>query len=280
MPLALGTAQFGLHYGISNKVGRPGRDEVRAILAYAQAQGITHLDTAQAYGDAETMLGSLQAAHAFSIITKINRYQDDAVQLLEQSTKRLGVTKLYGCLLHSGTDFSSPRMQTAWHGLQRAKDKGLVQKVGVSVYAPNELETVLESAHLDLVQIPANVLDQRFLHSGLIQTLLDRGVSIYIRSLFLQGLLLIPPNQRPVWAQGPQFDYFDRLCAEEKRTPVQVALTILQAFPSMAYAIVGCLSVRELEEIILSNQDCGIIHADLEALNVDDENIILPYRWQ
>ena len=56
--LALGSAQFGLAYGISNSHGKVSMNEVFRILTLAKSLGINTIDTASAYGNSEDVLGS------------------------------------------------------------------------------------------------------------------------------------------------------------------------------------------------------------------------------
>ena len=69
--LAIGTVQFGQHYGVSNVDGQPDEEGVRKILELAQKKGICTLDTSPAYGDAEGLIGrAIHSSDAFKIITK------------------------------------------------------------------------------------------------------------------------------------------------------------------------------------------------------------------
>ena len=74
--LILGTVQFGLNYGIANSEGKPDLNKVRAILRCAADHGIRILDTAAAYGDSETVIGTVFAEDSalknhFQVVSKI-----------------------------------------------------------------------------------------------------------------------------------------------------------------------------------------------------------------
>ena len=57
MTIILGSAQFGLNYGITNKKGKVSEQELVKILELAAESGITTIDTAPAYGSSEETLG-------------------------------------------------------------------------------------------------------------------------------------------------------------------------------------------------------------------------------
>ena len=67
--LIIGTAQWGLDYGISNSNGKTGKCEIANILETANKYGINTLDTASAYGDAEKVIKL--ATDNSRIITKL-----------------------------------------------------------------------------------------------------------------------------------------------------------------------------------------------------------------
>ena len=167
MRLALGTVQFGMPYGIANKSGQVPRCEVKAILQQAAVNGIDTLDTAIAYGESETCLGKV-GVRDFKIVTKLpavpEGFSDVAVWVKEQvnaSLLRLGVNSVYGLLLHHPEQLLKSEGALIYQALQALKEDGLVQKVGVSIYAPSELEMLNTRYHFDLVQAPFNLIDRR-----------------------------------------------------------------------------------------------------------------------
>jgi len=122
--LALGTAQFGLDYGITNKRGK---------LHYAEESGVTTIDTAAAYGNSEETLGSLQAGDRFRIVTKISVAKASEVEgRVLDSVKALEVETVDTVLFHDHRVLLD--VEDAWSQLQRAKNHGLIRKAGVSVY--------------------------------------------------------------------------------------------------------------------------------------------------
>lgn len=279
MRLALGTVQFGLDYGVSNRAGEVADSELDSILTLARRLGIDTLDTAQAYGNAESRLGSRHTAD-FMLVDKLapGIQASDVVASVDSSLMMLERSRLDGLLLHRSQD-ASPALFEQLTELQR---QGKVGKLGVSVYSPEELEQWLASGYpLQLVQLPANLLDQRFLRSGWLNRLQDIGCEIHVRSLFLQGLLLMQPAQRP--------DYFQAFAAPLARldnlhphlSPLHKALALIAALPQVSRFVVGVCHAHELAAI---GAAYGHLpqwsDTKLATLACDDAGLINPAQWK
>ncbi|HEY9348234.1 MAG TPA: aldo/keto reductase, partial [Inquilinus sp.] len=202
--LGLGTAQFGLDYGIANDRGICPPEDVAAILEAAAASGIGVLDTAPAYGTAEQVLGEvLPAAHRFRIVTKtphlgglrdesqIRRAVRDA---FAQSRAKLRRDRLAGLLTHNANDLLRPGGRALWAAMTELKQAGEVERIGASVYSAGQLDAVLARYPLDMVQLPWNAVDGR-IGPARLAALADQGIELHARSVFLQGLLLAPPGR-------------------------------------------------------------------------------------
>ena len=209
MKIGLGTAQFGLDYGVSNRRGRTPADEVARIVAYAAGQGIELIDTAAGYGASEAVLGAvLEPGHAFRIVTKtpafatqpVNEgHADQLERSLTASLGKLRTGSVHGLLLHRADDLSGPGGTALLARLQALKQTRLVQRIGVSVYDAAQIDAVLDCCEIDLIQLPFSLFDQRLLHSGHLARLKRRGIEVHARSAFLQGLLLMQLDQIPAW---------------------------------------------------------------------------------
>lgn len=291
MKLALGTVQFGVDYGISNKGGKTSQDEVGAILAAAERVGVRVIDTAALYGDSETVLGrSLPPEAAFDIVTKTpvfpkQRLEDVDAQLLEDTLRaslaKLGRTSVYGLLMHRAEDILMPGGDLLFARLLSLRHNGLVGKIGVSVYSGRQIDQVLERFSLDLIQLPLNVLDQRLLRSGHLQKLKAVGVEIHARSAFLQGLLLMARHEVPDYFMPVRqlLDSYRAFAREQGLTPLQAAL----AFVS---------NIQEIDQVICGVNNAGQFHelCDAAQIEVDfrkfadfataDEAMVNPAMWR
>jgi len=283
--LALGTVQFGLPYGIANQAGQVARSEVKTMLQLASANGIDTLDTAIAYGESETCLGEV-GTQGFKLVTKLPALPDNCAdintwvqQQVAASLSRLGVTAVYGLLLHRSEQLLDPKGIELYKALQDLKDSGQVQKVGVSIYAPRELAELMPQFHFDLVQAPFNLVDRRLYNTGWLQRLKDSGVEIHTRSAFLQGLLLMAQTAMPV-KFAPWCDLWNKWhqwLSHQNVSAVQACLAFPLSFPEIDRVVVGADSVSQLAQIVsaANSQNNG----DLPDLQCEDENLINPAQW-
>lgn len=285
MRIALGTVQFGLPYGIANQAGQVTRQEAKAMLQLASANGIDTLDTAIAYGESEACLGEVGIGR-FKLVTKLPALPDDCLdvsgwiqQQVAASLARLGVNAVYGLLLHRSEQLLGSNGQALYRALQDQKDSGVVQKVGVSIYAPSELEVISKRFCLDLVQAPLNLVDRRLYTTGWLQRLKNDGTEIHTRSAFLQGLLLMPQAAiPPKFAQwGELWHRWHQWLAEHDVPAVQACLAFPLSFPEVDRMVVGADSASQLKQIIDATLDAA--PDDLPDLRCDDENLINPSRW-
>jgi aryl-alcohol dehydrogenase-like predicted oxidoreductase len=281
--LALGTAQFGLAYGLNNEAGQPALSAVAEVLAAARAAGLTLLDTAAAYGNSEARLGELAGDNsAFELITKLPAGPPAQVaQQLAASRARLRRPRLYGVLFHA---FGPLRAEpAAWQALQAARAAGQVARIGVSLYHPHEAEWLLAQGwDVDLVQVPYNVLDQRF--AAVLPQLAARGVEVHVRSAFLQGLLLREPATLPAFFQplAPKLRQL-RALAAGAGVPLPAALLLFAAYaPGVARAVIGVDSVANLHENLAAAAYLAAaerLRPALAALAEPTDTFILPYAW-
>ena len=192
--IALGTVQFGLSYGVANNKGQTSYQESKKIVKLAQQNGVNTLDTAVIYGSSEETLGKI-GVDGWKIITKLPEISSEPKNIqklihkqITDSLRRLKVSKLYAVLLHDSGMLSSKNGEVYWDTLHNLKGEGIVQKIGYSIYTPDELDTFYERFYPDIIQAPFNIIDNRLDNSGWLQRMSDDQVEIHARSIFLQGL--------------------------------------------------------------------------------------------
>jgi len=285
MKLALGTVQFGLDYGVANASGRVTPQEAKAILQCALEYEMDTLDTAIAYGDSETVLGQL-GINKWKTITKLPAVPNDCHDVtqwvhvqIQQSMARLGVTHLHGVLLHRPGQLLERVGPTLYAALQDLKAQGFTRKVGVSVYCPAELDPLFDVYSLDLVQAPVNILDRDLVKSGWSSRLHAAGVEVHTRSAFLQGLLLMPPSQRPVkfnpWADI--WNIWDGWLAREGLSPIEGCLRYVCNLLEIDRVVVGVDTSDQLNEIVKAAE--GQLASLPEFNALQDARLINPASW-
>lgn len=285
MKIALGTAQFGMAYGIANAHGVIDDDAALAILNLARASGIDTLDTAVAYGDAERRIGRV-GARGFRIVTKLPGLPGSVTDVrgwveghVSESLERLGVDRLHGVLVHRPGDLAEGRGDELSRALLAVQDAELTNRVGLSIYDPRELEMTARTFHPGLVQAPFSVLDQRLISGGWADELVRGGTEVHARSIFLQGLLLMPRGSRP-----PAFDKWRSIFGSYEAWLSEVGLTPLEACVRAALSpatihrvVVGVDHVGHLAQIVAAAAGGGVPLP--MGLSTDDVELLTPFRW-
>ncbi len=286
--LAIGTVQFGLDYGISNTSGKVDELKVDEILNEATKNNIDTLDTAIVYGESEDVLGRI-GVNGFKIVTKLppapknlTNVKTWAVTNVNSSLKKLNVKKIYGLMLHQSDDFLGEQGLELLDTLCELRESGIVDKIGVSIYSPDELDSLEGSGvEIDIVQAPFNILDRRLETSGWMRKLKSSGVEIHVRSVFLQGLLLLGSNNRSQYFSkwNNYFKKFDRWIVETNQSPLGACLNFVNSFKEIDKIVVGVETVNQLREIISSLDDNYRISVPA-YLEIDDTMLINPSNWE
>lgn len=252
--LALGTVQLGMSYGIANSLGQPDAPTAHAILDEARRLGIRDLDTASGYGTSESVLGSWESRKDCRIVSKFSApagahpRPSDLEAGLRASLGRLDMPRLHGYLLHD----PALVFEADWiRALARAKDTGLVEKVGVSVYEPDQAMEAVRDPLVDFVQIPYNALDHRLDETPFFEVALDRGIEIWTRSTFLQGLLLMDADRVPhdLAEVLPLRATLESIAARHGYDLATAALLHPLSRPGVSAALVGVESVVQLRAL-------------------------------
>ena len=284
--VALGTVQFGLDYGVANEAGQVSLEEVKYILSLAKKNKIDLLDTAIAYGNSEEVLGAAGASE-FRVVTKLPSLPLAERNIVlwvkdhvEASLKRLRQKKLYGLLLHRSQDLLGLSGRPLLQALSDLKNGGLVQKIGVSIYNPEELETFYNQIKIDLVQAPLNVVDRRMETSGWLKRLKNDGVEIHTRSAFLQGLLLMERSKIPQkflrWSS--LWDAWHEKQREAGVSLLEASLAYPLSLEHVDQVIVGVDSKKHLRDVLVAASLLN--HAvDTSFMMSNDRNLINPSNW-
>ena len=282
--LILGTAQFGLDYGVNNKRGRIPEKEVTEIIKQAWTEGIDLLDTAFSYGESERVIGRYlrSSSRSPAVVSKLPDCTiDEIMGYFYKSLAFLNIDSFYGYLLH---DFQTyKRDSEVWWVLEELNKRGKTNKIGFSLYYPEELELLLDrKVRFDLIQVPFSVLDRRF--ENKFTLLKDRGVEIHVRSVFLQGLVFKSMAE----LTGRFIKVKKKICQlqmianAQKTTVAAICLNYVLSNKKIDRVVVGVDSLEHLNEVIRlaseMNLDKDVFQA-LEAVRENDEGMLLPFNW-
>lgn len=272
--IVLGTVQFGLQYGV-NSAGRPSEEAVKSILAEAAKGGITTLDTSSAYGNSEEILGEcVTPEENYKIVSKYPKGETSVGKMFNESLKRLNVIRLYGYLLHHFEVYkNNPKI---WDEFVALKESGKVQKIGFSLYTPEELELILKNkSPFDLIQVPFNIFDKKFL--PYMKELHENGVEIHVRSTFLQGLFFKDRNTLPDKLQ-PMKKYLLQLDAFSQKSGLSISEIALNYNLQNPYIDGVLIGVDNLEQLQMNLNSVKNTPVDID-IDVKEQELLNPVNW-
>jgi L-glyceraldehyde 3-phosphate reductase len=289
--LGLGTVQFGSDYGVTNAAGRPEPTEIAEIVDLALASGIRTFDTAPAYGS-EQALATALSTHPTPVrlVTKtaplaLERIDDAGIEAVlaafECSLADLGVDRVAALLVHHAGELTRPGGEQLAAALVQLREQGRAERIGFSVYDPAELEAATAVLEPDIVQLPLNLVDQRFLQSGAIASLAAARVEVHVRSAFLQGALLAAPGDLPPELDGltPAISRLERSAADAGVSRLAPPLAFCLATPGVSTVLIGTNSKRELEGVMEAACQASDVSFDPSELALNDARLTDPRNW-
>ena len=284
--LSLGTVQFGLPYGIANSSGQVDEVTAQAILRMAQDNGVHTLDTASTYGSSESVIGSF-GSQTWRITTKLAALPDHCDDLgawvereLRESVERLRTKSVDTVLLHHPDDLLGERGDELHEALMNCRKQDLFRAHGVSLYRASDLERFVGRFDIDAVQLPFNILDRELVNGGYARALRNAGIEVQVRSIFLQGLLLLSLDEqiRRFPAGETTWRRFADWTAEEEISPYEACVRFAMGQADIDAIIVGVDSVEHLTTLLVTAEKSPIdVPLDIESTNPD---VIDPRRWQ
>lgn len=287
MKLCLGTVQFGLNYGIENK--KIEKQEIEKIFETALENNIIYLDTAQAYGDAEEIIGNFSKRKEFKIISKLSstslknfRDIEELEKIIQNSLENLKVSKLDAILLHNTNDIKNIEFI---ENLSKLNKKGYFKNLGVSIYTPDEAEEILKNEKIKYIQVPYNILDTRLDKINFFKRAHKSDKVIFVRSAFLQGTLLKEHSRYPDYLE--ELKVYDDLLNEEVKklevNKVSFLLNFLKLNKNIDYIVFGIEDYNQLLEIIKYYKNEELNNYDFYKLREKFKNIpekiLNPSLW-
>ncbi len=292
--LMLGTVQFGLKYGVANVKGQPSYEEVVEILRCGWEAGVNCLDTAAGYGNSEEVLGQAMAELGISdkmiVVTKLphmaTEFSSDAAldDFIEESVrtalKRLRLEVLPICLFHIEENFRFVE------SLQKCIDKGLVRYMGVSTVTPQTTLDIIKSGKAAAIQCPTSALDRRFESIGAFSEAKKRDVAMFVRSVYLQGILVMPEERIPEELDDviPIRRELERIATEAGMSLAELAVRYVLAIDGVSCEVVGLESVEQMQDNIRlfskGPLDPSTLSAVRQAVPDLPQRLLIPSQWQ
>jgi aryl-alcohol dehydrogenase-like predicted oxidoreductase len=284
--LCLGTVQLGLQYGIANTQGQPSSEESNKILAAVTEKGINCFDTAIAYGNSEQVLGDFfrQSEEKFYVITKISSQElHSDPDILQNSLQRLHIKRIFAVLLHDSILLDNAEefaLKADW-----IKER-YTDYVGVSIYTDEEFSKAVSNPRVDIIQIPFNLFDQRAVALGWIEKAKTNNKLLFIRSIFLQGLLLLDSTtaETKVPGSGVFLTQLDAVRDELQLTRGELALSFVVNSAPEAIIIFGSetrdQALQNIENFEQTRTlDSEMLNTLFKTFQATPESIYSPSCW-
>ena len=251
--IILGTANFGLNYGIKNKYKKLGTKKIKKILINLKKKKINFIDTSQSYINVEKILGNLNTKQ-FKFVTKFTFSENNnfVFDKFLETIKNLKTKNVHTVLFHRSSDLLKKNGKIIYDEMLLLKKKGYIKKIGVSVYEAKELKKILDKYKFDVVQVPINIFNQTFIEKNFLRYLKKKKVEIHARSVFLQGLLLLKEEDIPgkFLKDLKIFQKWNLWLKKNRTTNFDACLNFITNQKYIKKIIVGVDNSKQLNEII------------------------------
>lgn len=292
----LGTVQLGMDYGLGEFTAKPSEDYAFEILDCAARHGVSMLDTANNYGTSETVIGRWLRSRGdtadMQVVTKIGpldhsssaALREDILRQTRASMENLGVSQLDVLMIHSFEDYDRDK-ETCREVFREMREMGWYRLSAISAYSRHDYRVLAESG-FDAVQIPLNVFDWSQIENGGISAMADAGMLIFVRSVFLQGLVFMKPEELDPRMDfcAPYLKRYLALCREFGVSPAALAVSFALSVPGVRSVVLGVQRVEQLESncelmeqlISLSPAQMDSLHAAFRGI---DPRVVNPGCW-
>ena len=286
--LSLGTVQFGLEYGIANEDGKLTQKNVNKIIDYVVQNGINCFDTAPLYGNSEEVLGKALSPDCEKyIISKISSslFKNSAKSSVENSLKNLNINSLFALLLHDSTQLYDWNTEDSKVVETLIKEKK-IKYFGVSIYSTDDFDLAIKNDKISFIQIPFNLFDQRAYKEKWFEKAKKNNKLIFIRSVYLQGLLLMDQNNLPdnLKKAKKYLEILNLYADKLSLTRNQLALSFVDSIAKDSLILFGCDTLAQAKENIDSYNTLKTVDdLTIKQLSIDlkdiDESIYNPTKW-
>ena len=283
--IILGSANFDQTYGIKRNFIR--KSEIKKLLNLASKNGIKTIDTSPFYNNSEKIIGLLNKGR-FKIISKIPKIPKNIEKKnikkwvrksVSISLKNLKVKKFECLLLQNIKSLQSKNGNEIYQSIKNMKTNGLTKKIGISIYDFNLLDKILKKFKFDLVQAPLNILDRRLIQSGWLKKLKKKKIQVYVRSIFLQGVLLLKHDKLPKKLKQfkKNWKIWENWLKKNKLKPLQACLLFAFNQDQLDGIVMGCDNRTQLNQILKLNRIKS--KSVMPNLSIKNKKLIDPRKW-
>ena len=283
MNIKIGTAQWGLDYGVTNNNGKVTEKEVEKIMKYIYKMGINELDTAKEYGQAEKVIGKY-GKNRFKISTKIkikDKSYQEILSDIRESKRRCNVNVLECVLIHDQENIKRESSEAINEAFRIAKEEKWILKSGASIYESADAVRCMELLTMDRIQVPYNALDRRMIADGTLKKLKESEVEVEGRSIFLQGILLKKVNDLPNYFKRYEstLKEWEEYVTKNKLTMIEAAIMAVRENKLIDTVVLGAETKEQIEEFIKYSK------AEREKISFKstistEEGLVDPRKWR
>lgn len=287
--MTLGTVQLGMNYGISNDLGMPDEEKSFSMLRTAFENGVNALDTARAYGVSEEVIGKFLKTWDGEIpyiATKVKPVGDDLAQVennviasVETSLQKLGVNKVDSIMLHQTKDLYQHKEKIA-AAMEKLLKMGYTDQIGVSIYTKEDIDEILKYPQFSVTQVPISIFDQRIIASGHNLKLKDRGYTVFVRSVFLQGLFFLDTDkiEDPILLEhaAPKIKLLRDIAKSEDMSIAQLAIAFMRDTVGITSLVLGADTTDQVKQNISYFDTPTLSQNVMKQLNEEFANVNIP----
>ena len=282
--IIIGTAQFGKKYSISSN-NAVNYIEARRILMKAYKHKIDHLDTAVNYTKAYNLLKKVNLSN-WNIITKfpnLNSIKNSKIQYniyADKILKDFKINKIKCVHFHDINQLFSKNGDQLFRILKDLKDKKIIKQIGASVYFPKDVDRLLKNYNFDVIQCPVNIFDRDFIIKKTLKKLKKRNIEVHVRSIFLQGLLLMEKEKLPKYFEKwtNEFVKWNQYLSENNVTALEACISFIRQQKDIDKVIIGVDSVIQLNNILNTFKSKRTINNF--NLKINNKYLLKPSLWQ
>lgn len=281
--IALGTANFSISYGVfKSKISEEA--SIKEILVFCQKNYIDTIDTSMDYNKAEEVIGN-KGCENFNIITKLPKLDKNNPLSAEQLEKvvlnsilKLKKKSLYALLFRDPKNILDLNYVDIWRFAKSLREKGIIKKLGISIYNPKELDAVFNILSPDIVQTPYNLFDRRIEYSGWLNKLFQNNIEIHTRSVFLQGLLLRKKNALPekFLKYKQTWDNYQNWLKVNNTNALEACINFILEKKEISKMVIGIENISQLNDIVQVKKKIINFSSLKESI---EEELIDPRKW-
>ena len=285
--LCLGTAQFGQKYGISNPDVTIPIEKIHSILDYYLKHN-NLIDTAKNYGNCEEIIGDYiqkKKTHSLKVFSK-DKLENINRKYVQETLKLLNIKNLFCIFLHNPNDLNEFSIKKKME-VKKCKKLNLFNYLGASIYNDEQFNQALNNSEIDIIQIPFNLFDQRAIKLKWLQKAKQKNKLILIRSIYLQGLLLMDINKIPKHLEHAKkhIKLCDNLCEKFNIKRIDLCTSFINQNTKNNIILFGCYSLNQLKETLDSINNKSLLSKEnlkeiITHFSNIEESIYNPIRWQ